>query len=124
MSEMIERVKAATLAAWGSFGEVPFLLYDREAEAIARAAIDAMRNPPEQMWDGLARDLVMWARFSCPTGSALHQHLRSVGRPAPEWLLKEIPDTTRVPPKGTVAVCIFNAMLDAVLTASNPGGQS
>jgi hypothetical protein len=37
----LARVTDAIKAAWQSFGEVPFPLYDREAEALARAAIKA-----------------------------------------------------------------------------------
>ncbi len=72
------------------------------------------KEPTEEMWGGLARDIVMWTRFpGRATGQGLHKHLRSIRlEPIPEWLLKEIPDTDNVPPKGTVAACIFKAMIE------------
>lgn len=75
------------------------------------------KEPTEGMWGELARDIVMWQRMTAngaATGATLHKHLRSI-RPAPipEWLAKEIPDATQVPPKGTVAACIYKAMLAA-----------
>lgn len=70
-------------------------------------------EPTEEMWGGLARQIVMWNRFPRPTGHALHEHLRH-GWPdaVPAWLAKEIPDNDIVPPKGTVAACIFKAMIE------------
>ncbi len=69
--------------------------------------------PTEAQWSGLARDLVMWDRMRPrPTGQLLYQHLDRLGRDTPDWLRKEIPDTDHVPPKGTVAACIYRAMLD------------
>lgn len=41
MSELVERVAKAARAAWEAHGDVPFPLYDFEAEAIARAALAA-----------------------------------------------------------------------------------
>ena len=82
----------------------------------ARAAIMALWEPTEEMWSGLARDLVMWDRgMPNQYGSTLYKHLAWTGRPIPDWLRAEIPDTDHTPPKGTVAVCIFRAMLEAAL---------
>lgn len=68
-------------------------------------------EPTEKMWDGLARDLVMWSRTrGC--GDELYALLRGLGREVPDWLVKEIPDTHHVPPKGTVAACIYKAMVE------------
>ena len=88
-----------------------------EYRAAARATIQAMMEPSKEMWGGLARDIVMWTRFTgIPTGEGLHKHLRSIRPdPIPEWLTKEIPDTNQTPPKGTVAACIYKAMLEAAL---------
>ena len=69
-------------------------------------------EPTEAMWGGLARDMVMWTRFTSHTGADLHKHLRSIGTPIPLWLQQEIPDTDRVPAKGTVAACIYKAMIE------------
>jgi hypothetical protein len=68
-------------------------------------------EPSEAMWGGLARRLVFWCRLSRPTGSELYAFLRCAGEAIPDWLVQEIPDTDHVPPKGTVAACIYKAML-------------
>lgn len=69
-------------------------------------------EPTEAMWGGLARQIVFWVRMGDQRGSALHLHLkRSWHDVVPEWLAKEIPDADQVPPKGTVAACIYKAML-------------
>lgn len=77
------------------------------------------KEPTEAMWGGLARDIVMWQRMTAngsPTGISLHKHIRSIRpEPIPEWLTKEIPETNQTPPKGTVAACIYKAMLEAAL---------
>ena len=69
------------------------------------------KEPTEAQWGGLARDLVMWCRFDKPTGAALHTQLKMLGKEIPDWLAREIPNTDTVPPKGTVAACIYKAML-------------
>lgn len=69
------------------------------------------KEPTEKMWGGLARQIVLWMRFDRATGQSLYAHLKASGREIPEWLRAEIPDTDHVPPKGTVAVCIYKAML-------------
>lgn len=71
----------------------------------------------EEMWNGLARDIVMWRDMDKPTGSALYQHLGRLGREVPDWLKLEIPDINHVPPKGSVAVAIHRAMI-----AASPNG--
>lgn len=78
-------------------------------------------EPTEAMWGGLARDIVMWAKWPPHTGASLHQHLRSLRpHPTPEWLLKEIPDTDHTPPKGTIAACIYKAMIEASTPTPSP----
>jgi hypothetical protein len=47
--EMVEKARRAVQTAWAAQGEVPFPLYDREAEAIARAVMEAMRTPTDRM---------------------------------------------------------------------------
>lgn len=71
-------------------------------------------EPTEEMWSGLARAIVMWCQFDAPHyGSKLHQHLKMSGETIPDWLLEEIPDIDHTPPKGTVAACIYKAMVEA-----------
>jgi len=69
--------------------------------------------PSEAMWGGLARDIVMWTRFARPTCASLLDHLRSVGRDIPEWLAAECRHQDVVPPKGSVAVWVYRAMIEA-----------
>lgn len=42
--EKVDRVAWAINAAWTSFGEVPFPLYQHEAEKLAVAAIEALER--------------------------------------------------------------------------------
>lgn len=87
----------------------------------ARAALSAalpmliadMMKPNEAVWGALARDIVMWTRMGEHTGATLHKHLKLIGREIPDWLEHEVKDRDYVPPKGTVAVIIFKAMLKA-----------
>lgn len=71
-------------------------------------------EPTEAQWGGLARDIVMWTRFNQHSGMALHDHLKSLGREIPAWLAQEIPNSINTPPKGTVAACIYKAMLEVL----------
>jgi hypothetical protein len=76
-------------------------------------------EPTEGMWAHLARDIVFWL-YATPEphyGSKLHDFLRNCGTEIPDWLSKEIPDTGSTPPKGTVAVCIYKAMIAAAPAA-------
>jgi hypothetical protein len=69
--------------------------------------------PTEEQWNGLARMIVMWWGFGGrPTGYALYEHLKHAGVHAPVWLQAEIHNDGSVPPKGTVAACIYRAMLE------------
>jgi hypothetical protein len=70
-------------------------------------------DPPESMWGGLARAIIMWTRFNRPSEQALLRHLKASGETIPEWLAKECRDIDHVPPKGSVAVWVYRAMLDA-----------
>lgn len=97
---------------WQEYVDIAWPLYVGDA----RAAILAMNEPTEPMWGELARDIVFWCRFPKHDGAALHSHLKSIGRVIPDWLSTEIPNTSQVPPKGTVAACIWKAMNAAALT--------
>lgn len=46
---MVARMAQAIRSAWEAHGEVPFPLYDREAEELARAALLEIRNPTDAM---------------------------------------------------------------------------
>lgn len=96
----------AVLAALGIPSDVLAALRSGEMVAVPR-------EPTEEMWGGLARDIVMWTRFPDITGESLHHHLRHLGRSIPNWLAKLIPDEKRVPPKGAVADAIYRAALAA-----------
>lgn len=117
----------------GLFKDVSDDLFDEIKTDVATAAITAYlahagkegwvmvpKEPTEAMWGGLARDLIAWDRgLPNQYGSTLHKHLRARGREIPDWLLAEIPDINHTPPKGTVAVCIYRAML----AAAQNGGE-
>ena len=75
------------------------------------------REPTEEMWSGLARDIIMWwCMYEPPTGQSLFRHLTNSGTEIPQWLRDEIPDIDHVPAKGDVAVIIYRAMLAAAPT--------
>ena len=106
-------------------------LYAAAAEMLLRAesALAALAQPAplsvpvgwklvplvdtEEMWGGLARQIVMWRDMSPHTGAALYRHLKSSGWEIPVWLLELIPDTEHSPPKGAVAGAIYRAMIAA-----------
>lgn len=46
LEETVAKVALAINAAWNEFGDVPFPLYQHEAEALAKAAIAVMRPVP------------------------------------------------------------------------------
>jgi hypothetical protein len=45
--------------------------------------------PTEAMWDGLARDIMMWLDMTPKTPRALFKHLERTGREIPDWLRNE-----------------------------------
>lgn len=85
---------------------------------IAEAAIKAMREPTDEQWDGLARQIVMWMDMQPKTPMALFTHLDRAGYEIPKWLSDEpeMKSLDHVPSKGTRAVLIYKAMIDAALT--------
>ena len=74
-------------------------------------------EPTEEMWGELARDIIMWMQMTPAPhyGSKLHTHLTRLGKEIPDWLAKEIPNIDHTPSKGTIATCIYKAMLAAIL---------
>jgi len=80
-------------------------------------------DPTEEMWGGIARQIVIWSRGSRLTGLALHRDLKNSGWPIPDWLGEEIEDADYVPPKGCVAVAIYRAMLAAAPTPTDEGAE-
>ena len=99
------------IKAWGE--EAVSAALASTAGAGAGAWVTVPRDAPEAMWGGLARQIVMWCRFGQPTGKALFQHLKSSGYEIPAWLREEVEDVDYVPPKGTIAVIIYRAMIEA-----------
>jgi hypothetical protein len=101
-------------------------VFDRKYEPVPDGMVLVPSEPTEAMWGGLARAIVMWWGMGPrPTGALLYKHLELTGETIPDWLRSEIPDTDHVPPKGTVAVCIYRAMLDASPTtvSASPAGD-
>lgn len=101
------------------------ILADRSRSAAPVAVPDGFvlvpRDPTEEMWVHLARDIV-WFLYSTSAphrGVKFYKWLDNMGREAPAWLRAEIPDVDHSPSKGTWAVCIYKAMLAAA--AAPPG---
>lgn len=115
-SKMADLLTDGIAKEWSTYNARPYALAAMVTLEKAGYTI-VPKEPTEAMWGNLARDIVMWTRFTgIPTGEGLHKHLRSIRPdPIPEWLTKEIPDTNQTPPKGTVAACIYKAMLEAAL---------
>lgn len=74
----------------------------------------APREPLEIMWNGLARDLMMWLdQGDSRTPRSLLEHLSHCGRTIPQWLFDE-PEMKSLDhsiSKGTRCVIIYKAML-------------
>jgi len=84
--------------------------------SIARAAVEPLMKPTETQYFELARDIVMWLDMADGrSGAMLHLHLTRLGRQIPDWLAEEIPNSSHAPSKGTVAACIYKAMLKVIL---------
>lgn len=83
----------------------------------ARAAIEALLEPSDYQWDGLARHLVLWLDMEPKTPRALFQHLKRSGLEIPQWLNdeSEMQVLDHVPSKGTRAVLVYKAMLHELL---------
>ena len=85
----------------------------------ARAALSVIREaliePSEAQWNGLARDLIMWHDMGNKTPRALFDHLTMLRREIPDWLRNEpeMQALDHVPSKGTRAALIYRAMIAA-----------
>ena len=86
---------------------------------LARAAIsvirEALSEPSEAQWNGLARDLIMWHDMRNKTPRALFDHLTMLRREIPDWLRNEpeMQALDHVPSKSTRAALIYRAMIAA-----------
>lgn len=75
-------------------------------------------EPTEEMWGGLARDLMMWLDFDNKTVEALRRHLTMLNVEWPKWMdAEEELKWPGVPSKGTRATLIYKAMLAAAPAA-------
>ena len=105
MTNLSEKLKSAVVSD---------MLFEA-AQMLPKGYCIVPEEPTTVMWGGLARDIVMWSRFTKHSGTDLYKHLNSIGTRIPDWLREEIKDTDHVPPKGTVAACIYKAMLEAYM---------
>lgn len=91
-------------------------------QAIAQYRIDCMKegmiilkdiDPPESMWNGLARKIMMWLDFDNRTWSSLFHHLKHTLDLTPQWIKDEqrAERLDKIPSKGTRVVLIYKAML-------------
>jgi hypothetical protein len=76
------------------------------------------REPTAAMWGELARDIIMWMDMhhgSDLTPRILFAHLERIGRDIPRWLRDEpeLQALDHVPSKGTRAVLVYRAMIQA-----------
>lgn len=71
--------------------------------------------PTEEMWGGLARDIVMAMDMGCMRPRQLFKHLEMCGTEIPQWLRDEaeMQSPDHMPSKGTRATLIYRAMLAA-----------
>jgi hypothetical protein len=124
MSEMIERVARAITTVNGIDPDVQASTFSDWPKpnwhcniSHARAAINAMQEPTEAQWDGLARQIIMWMDMEPKTPRALFKHLERSGYEIPQWLRDEpeMKNLDHVPSKGTRAVLVYRAMIDAAL---------
>lgn len=71
------------------------------------------KEPTQEQWGELARDIMMWMRFSQPTPAKLFKHLDMLGREIPQWLRDEpeMKHLDHVVSKGTCCVIVYRAML-------------
>jgi len=97
---------------------------NREGRAAIAVVLAELREPTEEMWGGLARDLMMWLDFQTKTPKALFAHLENLGVDIPQWLRDEaeMQHLDHVPSKGTRCVIIFKAMLAAFERAQRVEG--
>jgi len=80
----------------------------------AEPSLELPLNPPEEMWDGLPRQIMMWLDFGAPTPANLFKHLERSGWAIPDWLRDEpeMKALNHVPSKGTRCVLIYRAMVE------------
>lgn len=116
MSEtsMVERGRDAILAKVPhGYGMAP-----NEAAGYARAVIEALGQPTEEMLDA-ARHLMMWLDSSRPTEAGLRQKCRWMGKTPPP----ECRDIDHVPPKALRTFWIWRAMISAALSPEAKTGE-
>jgi hypothetical protein len=93
--------------------------YDTEcAEGMisAQAVIAAIKKPTEAQWGGLARQIIFWMDMQPKTPRALFKHLERSGWEIPQWLRDEpeMKHMDHTVSKGTRAVLVYRAMIDAI----------
>lgn len=84
--------------------------------AIAGLVVDAIRDPTEAQWGGLARQIIFWMDMQPKTPRALFKHLERSGWEIPQWLRDEpeMRNLDHTVSKGTRAVLVYRAMIDAI----------
>ena len=85
------------------------------APAITEGYVLVPIEPTENQWGFLARDIILWMEMDRPTPEKLFKHLKMLGREIPNWLINEheMKNMGTVPSKGTRAVLIYKAMIEA-----------
>jgi hypothetical protein len=101
----------------GNSSLLRFLADEIERKAIVRAVLTELPDPDEA-WDGLPRQIMMWMDFGeRTTPRSLFAHLERSGYEIPQWLRDEpeMQHLDHVPSKGTRCVLIWKAMLANIL---------
>ena len=100
---------------WADVGDTMRDNYRPLARAALSVIREALREPSEAQWNGLARDLIMWHDMGNKTPRALFDHLTMLRREIPDWLRNEpeMQALDHVPSKGTRAALIYRAMIAA-----------
>lgn len=95
-------------------GLTPFL---PAAAPISDGTVNVPREPTDEQWSGLARDIIFWHDMdnSKRTPKSLFAFLDNLGRDIPQWLRDEpeLQHLDHAISKGTRAVIIYKAMLSA-----------
>jgi hypothetical protein len=112
---MIDRVAEAIEAKlddyrWAGDAELVGEGRQNMAREIARAAIEAMREPTEGQLDAVRR-IVQWHNFDRPTEASLIRHCKALGKEPPA----ECRDVEHVPPTNMTSYWIYSGMIDAAL---------
>lgn len=118
------RMAEDDVTTFRDYGIQSALLAIERMEERVRAETERLRNPKQEMWSGLARQLMMAFDMNAKTPREILEHLDRVGYEIPDWL-KDEPEMKaldHVVSKGTRVVLIWKAMFDAAIKETSHEG--